>query len=229
MFCIYKNGAVQKTMRGNGWFITEDGTKQPPTIYKLWSADELATLDIYRFEDRSKKGYDRNYQNPTNPVDAAPKDGVVIRTTTPVYKNIAILKVRKKFEATKERKNVSVDMIYWADGSNKYVIDISNNSQDKFVRATVHGNESGISSRKWTLIAETGTDGDTWTSARPTFTLDKFKAIGIAIGDHVDACHEAEITHHAAIDALSDQKAVADYDVTTVFPVTPIHPDNREG
>jgi len=228
MFCVYKDGAVQQTMQGNGWFETEDGTKQPPTIYKLWSPAELATLDIYRFEDLSKKGYDREYQSAINPVDAAPLDGVVVRTTTPVYKAIEILKRRKKYSATQQRRRVSVSQIYWVDGAVKYVVDVSDKSQDRLVRAAVHGNESGNPSRKWSLVEETGTGGDTWTPTRPTFTMAKFKSMAVAVGDHVDACFEAEVVHHAAIDALTDQQDVADYDVATEFPVTPVHPDNRE-
>jgi hypothetical protein len=224
MFCVYKNGAVKTLMRGNKWFIMDDGTRQPPTIYKLWNAAELSNLSIYKFTDLSKSGYDTRYQIGIDPVDAAPLDGVVVRTTTPVYKDLSVLKTIKKEEASAERKRVSLDKIYWVNGGDKYVVDVSSSSQDWLVRATVHGNESGRPSQKWSLIAETGT---TWTKTRPTFTMPQFKAMVLAVGDHVDACYDAEEAHHTAIDALTVQQDVAEYDVSTLFPVTPVHPDER--
>lgn len=225
MFCVYEGDAVTKIFKGE--YKSSEG-RFPAAHLKATIKDGTGPANVYFFEDRSKAGVDEFHNMGSVTSDAAPVDFTVIRTTTPSLKNLEALKRIQKAKVSQRRKSVSEDAIYWVDGSDTYVVDASDSSQDKLTRATVHGDEGGAANRKWSVVQETGVGGDTWTPARISLTMAKFKQMAVAVGDHVDACYDAEDTHHVAIDALSGQQAVADYDITTEFPATPIHPDNRE-
>ena len=223
MFCIYKDGAVEKTFRGE---LRNDQGTFPAAYLRATIKDGTGPADVYFFEDRSKHGIDEHHN--MGPASDNLDGNTVIRTSTPVMKNVDAIKARKSAQVTQQRSQVELGGIYWEDGADKYVVDTSEASQGRLAHATAHGNESGKPDRKWSLVTETGVGGDTWTPGRPTLLMAKFKQMAVAVGDHVDACFDAEEAHLAAIAALGTAQEAYDYDITTGWPTNPIHPDNRE-
>ena len=211
MFCVYKNGAVVKTIRDNQWFITPTGDKQPPTIFKLWSREELATLDIYRFTDNSKSGYDNDFYVMGEIVDAAPNlNGDVIRTSTPVERNVDVVKAVIKSKITKMRSSVAHEGIVYMD---------KNFATD---RQTVES----INLIAIELADDAEVPWDTMDTEKvPTevFTMTgaEFKGLRDAIAVHYLACTVQTRVHIDAVDAKRTFNTVTSYDYTTDWPANP--------
>ena len=114
--------------------------------------------------------------------------------------------------------------IYWVDDSTTYVIDTSISSQSRLAHASIHGNETNITERKWSMTKEIETaEGIKWISERLTLPMSKFKQMVVAVVDHIDTCYDVEETHLAAIAALTTAQEVFDYDITPNWPSNPVH------
>ena len=211
MFCVYKDGAVVKTIRGNQWFITPTGDKQPPTIFKLWSREELATLDIYHFTDQSKSGYDNNFYVMGEIVDAAPNlNGDVIRTSTPVERNVDVVKRVIKDKITRMRSSVAHDGVVYMD---------KNFATD---RQTIES----INLIAIELADDAEVPWDTMDTEKvPTevFTMTgaEFKGLRDVIAAHYLACTVQTRVHIDAVDAKRTFNTVTSYDYTTDWPANP--------
>lgn len=228
MFCKWKNNSVvEPVYRGNTYFIAEDGTQHSKAFWgRHTSDDERAAHDIYRYTEIKPPA---NY-NGSNPVYT--KDGyMVTKTYTHVLHDVAALKPRKISEVNKKRKQVETGGVYVERGGKVYVLDTAISSQNRVSSAVMHLNEGTATDRKWSFYQETGGPTDpnaTWEGKRVSLSKAIFKSIGVEMGDHVDACFDAEDVHIAAITALSTSQEVMDYDVNANWPVNPVHPDNRE-
>ena len=211
MFCVYKNGAVVKTIRGNQWFITPTGDKQPPTIFKLWSREELATLDIYRFTDQSKSGYDKDFYVMGDIVDASPdENGEVIRTSTPVERNVDVVKAKIKSKITAMRSSVAHDGVVYMDKN--------------FVTERQTVDSINLIAIELADDAEVPWDTmDTIKAPTEVFAMTgvQFRGLRDAIAVHYLAATVATRGHIDAVDALSSFSDLVSYDYTTSWPTNP--------
>jgi len=90
MFCVYKNGSVERVFRGE--FKDDTGT-YPAAHLRAIGADGRAELNVYLFTDQSKSGYDNAFYVMGEIADAAPdENGDVIRTSTPIERNVNAVK-----------------------------------------------------------------------------------------------------------------------------------------
>ena len=213
MFCVYKEGAVVKTFRGNQWFITDTGDKQPPTIFKLWSREELATLDIYHFTDNSKKsGYDNEFYVMGATVDSVPNqsNGEVIRTSIPVERNVDVVKAMIKSKITTMRSSVAHDGVVYMDKNfvtERQIVDSIN------LIAIELADDAEV---PWDTM-------DTEKVPTEVFTMTgaEFKGLRDAIAAHYLACTVQTRVHIDAVDAKRTFNTVTSYDYTTDWPVNP--------
>lgn len=207
IFCHFTSGTVNQIIRGQ--YTSPAGVQYPNgwlrQVYKD-SPQTLTGMDLYPFEDQSKSRIGP-YQN-MGPTSDDLSAGVVTRTNTPVNKNLTRVKSLKSSEVTTRRKQVETGGAYWDSGSGVYVVNTAMSSQERMAHATVHGNESGNIQRKWSLVLES-TDTLTWTDSRPLLQMVDFKQMAVSVGDHVDACFDAEEVDHWLIAALTDDMDVA--------------------
>ena len=211
MFCVYKNGAVVKTIRGNQWFITDTGDKQPPTIFKLWSREELATLDIYRFTDQSKSGYDKDFYVMGDIVDASPdENGEVIRTSTPVERNVDTVKRVIKSKITTMRSSVAHDGVVYMDKN--FVTDRQTVESINLIAVELEDDAEV----PWDTM-------DTEKVPTEVFTMTgaEFKGLRDAIAAHYLASTVQARVHIDAVDAKRTFNTVTSYDYTTDWPINP--------
>jgi len=212
MFCVYKDGAVVKTMRGNQWFITDTGDKQPPTIFKLWSREELATLDIYHFTDNSKSGYDNDFYVMGAIVDSVPNqsNGEVIRTSIPVERNVDVVKAGIKSKITKMRSTVAHDGVVYMDKN--FVTERQTVESINLIAVEL----SDDAEVPWDTM-------DTEKVPTEVFTMTgaEFKGLRDAIAAHYLACTVQTRVHIDAVDAKRTFNTVTSYDYTTDWPVNP--------
>ena len=213
MFCVYKDGAVVKTMRGNQWFITDTGDKQPPTIFKLWSREELATLDIYHFTDNSKKsGYDNDFYVMGATVDSVPNqsNGEVIRTSIPVERNVDAVRAVIKGKITKMRSTVAHDGVVYMDKN--FTTDRQTVESINLIAVEL----SDDAEVPWDTM-------DTEKVPTEVFTMTgaEFKGLRDAIAAHYLACTVQTRVHIDAVDAKRTFNTVTSYDYTTGWPVNP--------
>ncbi|MDP6586000.1 MAG: DUF4376 domain-containing protein [Anaerolineales bacterium] len=221
MFCIYKNGSVERLFHGE--LKNETGT-YPAAYLKSINKDDKAKLDVYLFTDHSKHGL-TPYHTMGESIDAPPNEtGEVIRTATPILKSLEVVKRYKNTLVTSYRQKTILNGIYWVDDSTTYVIDTSISSQSRLAHASIHGNETNITERKWSMTKEIETaEGIKWISERLTLPMSKFKQMVVAVVDHIDTCYDVEETHLAAIAALTTAQEVVDYDITPNWPSNPVH------
>jgi hypothetical protein len=139
----------------------------------------------------------------------------ITATYTQTLKPLAELKALRLADLSAYKKASELGGMTWVDGADTYIVDTGESSQFKATGAMVHMNEAGKPDRKWTML---DTNGD---KVRPTLTKARFRALAIAIADHVDAAYATQETHEAAIGVLTDQQAVVDYDITTGWPANP--------
>ena len=211
MFCVYKNGAVVKTMRGDKWFITDTGDKQPPTIFKLWSRGELAALNIYYFTDQSKSSYDNDFYVMGPTVDSVPNlNGEVIRTSIPVERNVDVVKRVIKDKITRMRSSVAHDGVVYMDKN--FTTDRQTVESINLIAVEL----SDDAEVPWDTM-------DTEKVPTEVFTMTgaEFKGLRDAIAAHYLACTVQARVHIDAVDAKRTFNTVTSYDYTTGWPVNP--------
>jgi len=195
---------VGSPLRGNKTLQIGD-IRHPRTIFRLWSTEKLNAIGVAPYVEA--RFDQRNYVSTGN--SDAYANGTVTTTHTTQLKDVELLKTRKISEIESYRKHKENGSTVWSpdDGVTDYVVDTSEGSQIKVTGAIIHINENGGTQRKWSML---DTNGD---KVRPVLTKQKFKAMAIHVGDHVDAAYEAEEAHVAALANLTAQQ-VLDYDHT---------------
>jgi len=120
MFCVYKNGSVERVFRGE--FKDDTGT-YPAAHLRAIGVDGRAELNVYLFTDQSKSGYDNAFYVMGEISDAAPdENGDVIRTSTPIERNVNAVKAMIKSKITQMRSSVAHDGVVYMDKN--FVFDI---------------------------------------------------------------------------------------------------------
>ena len=208
MFCVYKNGSVESVFRGE--FKDDTGT-YPAAHLRAIGVDGRAELDIYLFTDQSKGGYDNDFYVMGEIADAAPdENGDVIRTSTPVERNVNAVKAMIKGKITKMRSSVAHEGVVYMDKN--FVTD----------RQTV----DSINLIAIELADDAEVPWDTMdTKKAPTevfvMTGVQFRGLRDAIAVHYLAAPVATRGHVDAVDALSSFSDLVSYDYTTSWPTNP--------
>ena len=216
MFCIYKEGAVQSIMHGNKAFIAEDGTQHGRDIFTRWTDIERSNLNIYRFTDQTKEGYNKDFYTSGIPSDSAPVDYTITRSSSPVPKtNLDALKEALKSRVVKMRSQVARAGVIFStknfDTDSKTVESIN-----LIGTALLDGNSFSEGVIPWDTM-------DTDKVPKETFnaTEEEFKALRNAIATHFVLCSKQAKIHLDAIDALTTFNAIITYDYSTGWPITP--------
>jgi len=208
MFCVYKNGSVERIFRGE--FKNDTGT-YPAAHLRAIGVDGRAELDIYLFTDQSKRGYDKDFYVMGEIADAAPdENGDVIRTSTPVERNVNAVKAMIKGKITKMRSSVAHEGVVYMDKN--FLTD----------RQTV----DSINLIAIELADDAEVPWDTMdTKKAPTevfaMTGVQFRGLRDAIAVHFLAATVATRGHVDAVDALSSFSDLVSYDYTTSWPTNP--------
>lgn len=209
---------IGSPFRDNISVVDDEGNQYPRTIWKLWTTAELNALGYAPF---TEKNFDQVNYRSTGTTDMY-ADGEVTRTHTTTLAKADVLKRRKLDKLKAYRKQKETGGAIWSPdaGVTLYAISTDDESQRKTVGAKVHMDSTGKPDRKWTVV---DSNGD---KVRITVTKQEFKALGEAVGDHVDATYDAEEAHLAAINALTTSQEVYDYDFTqdivdSEWPVNP--------
>jgi hypothetical protein len=208
MFCVYKNGSVESVFHGE--FKDDTGT-YPAAHLRAIGVDGRAELDVYLFTDQSKSGYDNNFYVMGEIADAAPdENGEVIRTSTPVERNVDVVKAVIKDKITQMRSSVAHDGVVYMDKN--FVTD----------RQTV----DSINLIAIELADDAEVPWDTMDTIKaPTevfvMTGVQFRGLRDAIAVHYLAATVATRGHVDAVDALSSFSDLVSYDYTTSWPTNP--------
>jgi len=205
MFCIYRDGAVQKVFRNE---LKIDSGTYPSAWLRVRESRE--TLDVYMFQDNSKQGTNEFFSMGAA-TDAAPNDGgTVIRTTAKVAKSVDIAKKVIVSKIKDMRTSVArAGVIY--DGKN---FNTDANSVENINLLESKGFDSD------TIAWETM---DTPKVASEVYTADetKFSALRTAIAVHFKSCTSNAQAHITAVNDLTDFDDVVDYDFTGNWPSNP--------
>ena len=208
MFCVYKNGSVERVFRGE--FKDDTGT-YPAAHLRAIGVDGRAGLDIYYFTDQSKSGYDKDFYVMGEIADAAPdENGDVIRTSTPVERNVNVVKAMIKSKITQMRSSVAHDGVVYMDKN--------------FVTERQTVDSINLIAIELADDAEVPWDTmDTIQAPTEVFAMTgvQFRGLRDAIAVHYLAATVATRGHIDAVDALSSFSDLVSYDYTTSWPTNP--------
>ena len=208
MFCIYKNGSVERIFRGE--FKDDTGT-YPAAHLRAIGVDGRAELDIYYFTDQSKGGYDNDFYVMGEIADAAPdENGDVIRTSTPVERNVDVVKAKIKSKITAMRSSVAHDGVVYMDKN--------------FVTERQAVDSINLIAIELADDAEVPWDTmDTKKVPTEVFAMTgvQFRGLRDAIAAHYLATTVATRGHVNAVDGLSSFSDLLSYDYTTSWPTNP--------
>ena len=207
MFCIYRDGAIQKLFRGE---LKLDSGTYPAAWLRVRESRE--TLGVYEFQDQSTNGLDA-FHTMGDITDAAPNsDGAVIRTRAKVDKSVAKAKTIIVNKIKDMRTKVARSGVIY-DGKNFYT--------------------DSHSVENINIIESKAFDGDTiaWDTmgtpkvASSVYTANeaKFSALRTVIATHFKSCTNNAQAHITAVNALSAFADVVAYDYTTNWPDNPDH------
>lgn len=215
MFCIYKNGAVQKILRSNRGYVEPDGTQHTKAIFgKQWSDAERAALDIYRFTDKSKEGLDE-FTRMGAVSDAAPVNYEVVRTTAKVNANVLVVREILKSRVKNMRGQVAHAGIIFS--TKNFATDTTTvESINLIATALLEGATFPGGTLKWDTM-------DTPKAPRETYnaTETQFKTLRNKVAAHFIGCTDNARVHLDALDALNTHAALIAYDYSTGWPVNP--------
>jgi len=218
MFCIYQNGEVKRTFRGE---LKNDQGTFPAAHLRAIGADGREALDCYLFTDRSKQGFDE-FHNMGPISDAAPVNGEVVRTCTPVEKNVDAVKEKMKAHITAMRHNVARNGIIFS--AKNFQTDAATvDSINLIATALIDGDTFPGGTIPWDTM-------DTPQAPRETFeaTEVQFKALRNAVSAHFVNCTKQTRVHLDAVDALSTFADLVAYDYSTGWPANPDRSEPEE-
>jgi len=208
MFCVYKNGSVESVFRGE--FKDDTGT-YPAAHLRAIGVDGRAELNVYLFTDQSKSGYDKDFYVMGEITDAAPdENGEVIRTSTPVERNVDVVKAKIKSKITAMRSSVAHDGVVYMDKN--------------FVTERQTVDSINLIAIELADDAEVPWDTmDTIKAPTEVFAMTgvQFRGLRDAIAVHYLAATVATRGHIDAVDALSSFSDLVSYDYTTSWPSNP--------
>jgi len=208
MFCVYKNGSVERVFRGE--FKDDTGT-YPAAHLRAIGVDGRAELDIYYFTDQSKGGYDNDFYVMGEIADAAPdENGDVIRTSTPVERNVNAVKGMIKSKITKMRSSVAHDGVVYMDknfATDRQTVDSIN------LIAIELADDAEV---PWDTMDTTKVPTEVF-----AMTGVQFRGLRDAIAVHYLAATVATRGHVDAVDGLSSFSDLVSYDYTTSWPTNP--------
>ncbi len=208
MFCVYKNGSVESVFRGE--FKDDTGT-YPAAHLRAIGVDGRAELNVYLFTDQSKSGYDKDFYVMGEITDAAPdENGEVIRTSTPVERNVDVVKAKIKSKITAMRSSVAHDGVVYMDKN--------------FVTERQTVDSINLIAIELADDAEVPWDTmDTIKAPTEVFAMTgvQFRGLRDAIAVHYLAATVATRGHIDAVDALSSFSDLVSYDYTTSWPTNP--------
>lgn len=182
------------------------GVQHPASIFRLWPPAALAAIGFAPFrEDR----FDRARYTSGGSSDSL-VEGEVVRSHAVEPRAIDGLKSLRRGELRALRDQTVHAGIEWSPdgGATVHVVQTDERSLNRVANTLLLLDKTGRATQGWRMRND----------RVETVAAADFLDMAIAVGDHVDACYQAQASHEVAIDALSDAQAVIDYDITTGWP-----------
>jgi hypothetical protein len=182
------------------------GIQHAASIFRLWPRANLAAVGFTPFREASYDG--RRYTSAGLSDDLV--DGEVVRSHATQLRDVDRLKVLKRDELRRHRDQVIHGGIEWSPdaGVTVHVLQTDEQSLNRIANTQLFVDKAGRVSQGWRMRND----------QVKTLSAAEFHALAVAVGNHVDACYQAQATHEATIDVLTDGQVVIDYDITAGWP-----------
>ena len=212
MFCVYKNGAVEKVFSGE--HRDETGTYPAAHLLAIGQTGRAA-LDVYLFDDHSDDFDGRFYT--AGATDDAPPDGAgtVVRTVTPVEKDLASVRAAAKAQIMGKRSTVAHSGVIFS-GLNFKTDTTTIESINLITTALLDGETFPGGSIPWDTMKTPKVPSQIFAA-----TEVQFKALRNHIAAHFVLATKQAREHADAVDALGTPAEVIAYDQSTGWPVNP--------